>query len=66
MISIKKILNGKLGKTVFKNDYGRISFGQYGEDMLLTFLFSSLVGDIDKYAGFYVDLGAHHPFYNNS
>lgn len=66
MASIKKILNGKSGKTIFKNDYGRISFGQYGEDMLLVFLFSSLVGDIDKYAGFYVDLGAHHPFLHSN
>ena len=40
MTSIKKMLNGKSGKTIFKKDYGRISFGQYGEDMILVFLFT--------------------------
>ena len=66
MTNIKKVLNSRAGKTIFKNDFGRISFGQYGEDVLLAFLFSSLVEDIEKYDGYYVDLGAHHPFLHSN
>lgn len=36
-------------------EYGKLSFSQFGEDMVL----SSLLPD--KPDGFYVDIGAHHP-----
>lgn len=42
-------------------EYGRISFSQFGEDMILRNFFS------DKPMGFYIDVGAHHPIkYSNT
>jgi len=41
--------------------YGRISYSQEGEDLILQKMFSS------NLKGFYVDVGAHHPFrYSNT
>ncbi len=41
--------------------YGKESFSQYGEDLILQKMFKN------KSNGFYVDIGAHHPFrYSNT
>lgn len=37
--------------------YGRYFYSQGGEDMLLSFYY-----DAKKYKGFFVDVGAHHPY----
>jgi FkbM family methyltransferase len=39
--------------------FSRLSFSQEGEDLLLLSFFEDLPAD---YKGFYVDIGAHHPF----
>ena len=50
----------KLGiKNFFKNKHLKYSYSQGGEDILIDFLLS-LIG-IKK--PFYIDIGAHHPFY---
>lgn len=44
-----------------KDDHARYSFSQLGEDSVLWWLFQ------DRSNGFYVDVGAHHPFrYSNT
>jgi FkbM family methyltransferase len=41
--------------------YGRKSYSQYGEDLFLSSIFPN------NYKGFYIDIGAHHPFrYSNT
>lgn len=37
------------------------SFSQDGEDMILRSLLSEAIPDFDRYKGFYIDIGAHHP-----
>ena len=50
---------GKKLKQAFKNDtaeeYLNLSYSQYGEDLILNAL-------LPHEAGFYVDVGAHHPY----
>jgi FkbM family methyltransferase len=43
------------------------SYSQDGEDMLLRPLLLADTPDYDNYQGFYIDIGAHHPFrYSNT
>ncbi|WP_345948722.1 MULTISPECIES: FkbM family methyltransferase [unclassified Mucilaginibacter] len=43
------------------------SYSQDGEDMLLRPLLMEHIKDYDTYKGFFVDIGAHHPFrYSNT
>jgi FkbM family methyltransferase len=43
------------------------SYSQDGEDMLLRPLLSSSISNYNDYKGFYIDIGAHHPFrYSNT
>lgn len=45
----------------------RNSFSQDGEDMILRSLLSESIADFDHYKGFFIDIGAHHPFrYSNT
>jgi len=46
----------RLKKQRYRNKYARLSYSQEGEDMVL----AAYLGD--KKDGFYVDVGAHHPF----
>jgi FkbM family methyltransferase len=57
-MNVKSILVGRLGK-LLRNciPFGRISYSQEGEDMLLARVLDKL--SISK--GFFVDIGAHHP-----
>lgn len=60
--SIKKLLPGKLVdrilsiKNHYLDGYSIKSYSQEGEDMILHKIFAN------KRLGFYVDIGAHHPF----
>lgn len=46
---------------------GNTAYGQEGEDLVLASLFFRLNGMKSKTTGFYVDVGAHHPFtYSNT
>jgi FkbM family methyltransferase len=58
IFEIKKILKSKLSKIAKNIPHGRISFSQEGEDLILARIFDVL--GIKK--GFFVDIGAHHPF----
>ena len=67
MISIKEMLKKKSGKTIFQGGYGHASFSQHGEDIVVYKLLESMFGSLEVYNGFFVDLGAHHPFhYSNT
>ncbi len=46
---------------------GTVAYGQEGEDLVLASIFFRLNGMKKKTKGFYVDVGAHHPFtYSNT
>lgn len=51
---LKKIKNLQKRK---QNNYKKLSYSQYGEDVVL----KSFYEKISDYKGFYVDIGAHHP-----
>jgi len=44
--------------------FGRESFSQCGEDMIIDFIFNCM--ESDKQTGKYIDIGAHHPSYLNN
>ncbi|CAK7052115.1 MAG: hypothetical protein DELT_01090 [Desulfovibrio sp.] len=49
-------------KKIIAKKYGKISYAQSGEDLIVRFLFQSL--QIDRPT--YLDIGAHDPFYLNN
>jgi FkbM family methyltransferase len=52
-----------LRKALGWQEYGRVSYSQEGEDLVVAKLFEASMPN----AGFYVDVGAHHPFrYSNT
>lgn len=57
-IEVKKFLKSRLSRVVKNIPRGRISFSQEGEDLILARIFDVL--EIKN--GFFVDIGAHHPF----
>jgi len=58
IIEIKKWLRGRLFQVAINIPRGRISYAQEGEDLILSRIFEVL--GVKK--GFFVDVGAHHPF----
>lgn len=55
---MKKILTKLLRKFFPELKFSHTSYSQDGEDMVLKAFFETR----DNYQGFYVDIGAHHPF----
>lgn len=51
-----------MAKKSEKNKYGKISFSQSGEDLIIDFLFNAIGITYPTY----IDIGAHHPFYLNN
>ena len=58
IFEIKKWLRSGLSKVAINIPRGRMSFSQEGEDLILARIFEVL--GVDK--GFFVDVGAHHPY----
>src|SRR6476646_5268501 len=64
----KRLLNAALrAGTVVADRYGYRSYSQEGEDRVLASLLFKIRGGKEVTDGFYVDVGAHHPFkYSNT
>ena len=50
---------GAFWRIMVGNEYSYRSYSQYGEDMVLRAIYARYPAN---YPGFYVDIGAHHPF----
>lgn len=54
-------------KALRRSMIGSVAYGQEGEDLVLASIFFRLNGMKKKTRGFYVDVGAHHPYtYSNT
>jgi FkbM family methyltransferase len=60
-ILTRKLTNKILNKISSNRKFARVSYSQEAEDLLLAG-FLHRVGKESDYEGFYVDVGAHHPF----